>query len=117
MKAGCVFRNDQCVLERVWYADRAVDRMRGLLGRNELAAGEGMMITPCAMIHTFWMRFAIDVVFLSAQRVVIGIRHHVRPWRFAFAAGAAVTLELRQGDAKRLSIQQGDTLIWQEAGA
>jgi uncharacterized protein len=81
--------------------------MRGLLGRDGLAQGEGLLLKPCGSVHTAFMRFPIDVVFLDRELSVVAVRPEVRPWRTARARGAKVTLELAAGEAARLGIASG----------
>ena len=88
--------------------------MKGLLGRRELAAGEGMLIRPAPSIHTFFMRFAIDVVFLSRDGDVRKIARNVRPWRIRSCRGAYAVLELAAGEAERRGIASGDQLAFTE---
>jgi len=88
-------------------ADRPWSRMRGLLGRGGLEEGEGLFLKPCGSVHTLFMRFPIDVVFLDRELSVLAVRPAVPPWRTARARGAKVTLELAAGEAARLGIQPG----------
>jgi uncharacterized protein len=81
--------------------------MRGLLGRDGLAQGEGLLIKPCGSVHTFFMRFPLDVVFLDRELSVVAVRPEVRPWRTAGARGAKIALELAAGEAARLGIAAG----------
>jgi uncharacterized membrane protein (UPF0127 family) len=83
----------------------------GLLGRRSLPAGKGLLIRPASSVHTFFMRFPIDVVFLDRNGVVVGIRHEVRPWRAAFARGGRSVLELSAGEAARTGVRVGDQLV------
>ncbi len=62
-------------------ADSIGLRIKGLLGKNQLAAGEALIIKPCNSIHTFGMRFAIDVVFIDRDNKITGIIHNLRPNR------------------------------------
>lgn len=62
-------------------AETAFQRMRGLIGRKELAAGKGLLILKCNCIHTFFMKFAIDATFLDAEDRVVKVVHNIRPWR------------------------------------
>ena len=81
---------------------------RGLLGRSSLPAGEGVLLAdPLGMIHMFFMRFAIDAVFLTADLRVVRVVEHLRPWRVARARGARRILELAAGEAARLGIEPG----------
>lgn len=56
-------------------------RFRGLQFRRELPIGEGLLIAPCRSIHTHWMRFAIDVVMMNGEGVVLKLQQNLRPWR------------------------------------
>ena len=62
-------------------AESAFERMRGLLGRDRLERGRGMLITKCNCIHTFFMRFPIDATFLDGQGRIVKTVKGVRPWR------------------------------------
>jgi uncharacterized membrane protein (UPF0127 family) len=84
--------------------------MRGLLGRAALAAGEGLLIRPASAIHTFFMRFAIDVVFIDRDGVVLRVVPALRPWRLAARRGARSVLELPAGEAAARGIGPGDRL-------
>ena len=98
------------VCERVVVADRAHRRMRGLLGRKYLRQGEGMVLRPGWSIHTAFMRFPIDVVFLDRELKVLEVRASVPPWRLAARRGARAALELGAGEASRRGIAVPDTL-------
>ncbi len=82
--------------------------MKGLLGRRELAAGEGVLIRPAPSIHTFFMRFPIDAAFLDRDGLVLKVADNVRPWRARSCRGARAVLELAAGEAKRRGISSGD---------
>jgi uncharacterized membrane protein (UPF0127 family) len=87
-------------------------RMRGLLGRDGLEPGTGMLIDAAPSVHMFFMRFPIDVVFLDRERKVVGVRHGLRPWRVAGARRAVAALELPAGAANR--IKEGDVLVLED---
>jgi uncharacterized membrane protein (UPF0127 family) len=99
------------VCERCLVADSPLLRMRGLLGRRDLPAGEGVLLRPAGSVHTLFMRFAIDVVFLDRDGCVLRVAEAVPPWRFAGARGARAVLELRAGESARRGIDVGDTLV------
>ena len=99
------------VCNRCVVADTMFRRMRGLLGRRELPRGEGMLIRPAPSVHTFFMRFPIDVVFLSRDGEVLKVCANVRPWRAAAARRAHSTLELAAGEAERRGITPGQRLV------
>jgi uncharacterized protein len=85
--------------------------MRGLLGRDTLAPGEGLLIRPASSIHTFFMRFAIDGVFVDRAGTVVKVVSGLRPWRCAAARRAAAVLELAAGEAAARGVQVGDRLV------
>ena len=99
------------VCERCVVADSALPRMRGLLGRSELPAGEGILLRPAPSVHMFFMRFPIDVVFLDRDLRVVDVRHGLRPWRVASKRGAKSALELAEGEARRRGVEVGDRLV------
>jgi uncharacterized membrane protein (UPF0127 family) len=84
--------------------------MRGLLGRSELPLGEGLLLRRAPAIHTFFMRFAIDVVFVDREFVVIGIESEVAPWRIVGRRRASAVLELPAGEAVRRGLRLGERL-------
>lgn len=98
------------VCERCEVADSAATRLRGLLGRRELAPGEGLLLRPGNSIHTLFMRFAIDAVFLDSELRVLRVRSGLRPWRAAAARGARAVLELPAGEAERRGVSPGERL-------
>ena len=98
------------VCERCEIPETAFGRMRGLLGRDGLEPGSGMLIDSAPSVHMFFMRFPIDVVFLDRDWRVVGVRHELRPWRVAGARGAAAALELAAGAVAAARIEEGDVL-------
>jgi len=105
------------VCERVVVADRAHRRMRGLLGRKYLRQGEGMVLRPGWSIHTAFMRFPIDAVFLDADQVVIKVEHEVGPWRTVSCRGAREVVELPAGECHRRGLEVGDRVAWASRSA
>jgi uncharacterized protein len=98
------------VCERCTIADRLLARARGLLGRSRLPAGEGLLLRPAPSIHTWFMRFPIDAVFLDRELRVLAVRGELGPWRMARARGARAVLELAAGEARRRGIATGAQL-------
>jgi uncharacterized protein len=82
-------------------------RARGLLGRPPLAANEALLLRPCRAVHTFFMRYPIDVVFLDRVGNVVAVREALRPWRVAFAPRARAALELLPMQARRFGLRPG----------
>jgi uncharacterized protein len=105
------------VCERCVVADRAHRRMRGLMGRRRLEPGQGMVLRPAFAIHTHFMRFPIDVVFLDSDQVVIAIEKGVRPWRTASCRGAREVVELPAGECDRRGLEVGDRVAWASRSA
>ena len=87
------------VCERCEIPESAFGRARGLLGRDGLEFGEGMLVDRAGSVHMFFMRFPIDVVFLDADQVVIRIASSLPPWRTVSCRGAREVVELAAGEA------------------
>ena len=101
----------EVVVEQCVVADSPTSRMKGLLGRSELRPGEGLLLRPASSIHTFFMRFPIDAVFLDGGLRVLGISDELRPWRAASRRGAHAVLELPAGESARRGLEAGDQLV------
>ena len=105
------------VAVRVRRADRAWSRLVGLLGRRSLAEDEGLLLTPCPSIHTFFMRFPIDILHLDREHVVVKAVRALRPFRFsACLRGGHSVLELPVGAIEASSTQVGDRLALTPSG-
>ncbi|MGV8992226.1 MAG: DUF192 domain-containing protein [Thiobacillus sp.] len=91
-------------------ADRFLSRLVGLLFSPLLLPGQGLLIVPCAAVHTAFMRFSIDVVFLDGAGRIQKIVPRLKPWRAAACSGAWQTLELAAGEAQRLELTVGMSL-------
>jgi len=93
-------------------ADTLPRRMRGLLGRPKLSSGAGIVMRPGWSIHTAFMRFPIDVVFVDASQVVLRVLPGLKPWRAAFCRGAHDVVELAEGECARHGLEVGDRVTW-----
>jgi uncharacterized membrane protein (UPF0127 family) len=91
-------------------ADSGPKRNKGLLGRDGLAPGEGLWIVPCESVHTFFMRFPIDLVYLDRSNKVRKVRSAVGPWRLSACLSAHSILELPAGTIRATQTQRGDSL-------
>jgi len=91
-------------------ADTLWTRMRGLLGRRSLEQGEGLLLKPSGSVHTCFMQFPIDVVFLDGDMEVVGVSPAVPPWRIRARRGAKAVLELPAGEADSAGIRPGERL-------
>jgi len=85
-------------------------RLKGWMLRRAEVATTGLWLIPCDAIHTFFMRFEIDVLFLDANRQIIVVDHRVKPWRIRACFDATSVIELPAGRASALSLAVGDRL-------
>jgi uncharacterized protein len=103
------------VCEQLVLAESPPARMRGLLGRDELPSGEGLLLRPAGSIHTAFMRFPIDAVFLDRDLTVLRVVRHLPPWHLAKERGAKAVLELAAGEADRVGLRRGERLYAEAA--
>ena len=110
-RIGTIAREDgNVVCEKCLIARSMFSRMKGLLGRRDLPADEGVLLKPAGSIHTAFMRFPIDVVFLDRDLRVLRVADSVPPWRTKMARKSRAVLELRAGEATRRGVGVGDVL-------
>ena len=102
-------KTQRVIVERAVIADGYWSRFWGLMGRRKLGEDEGLLIEPCSSIHTMFMRFAIDVVFLDRERRIVKVAT-VPPFRAALGGGGQAVLEIPAGTAKRNGLEVGDAL-------
>ncbi len=96
------------VVARLEIADGFWSRLVGLQFRRELPADTGLLLVPCNSVHTCFVRFPVDVVFLDGHGCVLAVRHNLRPWRLALGPRKShAVLEIPTGSAE---IQPGETL-------
>jgi hypothetical protein len=98
--------------DRVQLAGNGLDRRRGLLGRERLPTGEGLWIIPCEAVHTFGMRFAIDLVYLDRKHRVVKTRSQVRPGRMSACLTAHSVIELFPGAIPSSQTMRGDRIVF-----
>ena len=91
-------------------AETSAERRTGLLKHDKLDAGAGLWIVPCEAVHTFFMKFAIDLIYIDRKRRVRGIVRAVPPWRFSICWPAHSVLELPPGTIDRTNTRKGDEL-------
>jgi uncharacterized protein len=97
------------VCERCVVAASPLARMKGLLGRDSLDPGEGILLRPAGSIHMFFMRFSIDAIFCDRELAVIDVVRDLRPWKMAARRGAKVVIEVSAGAAA--DVGAGDRLL------
>lgn len=103
---------ENLVLENVRLANGFLQKFKGLMGRKKLNKSEGLMLLNCNSIHTCFMKFPIDVIFLNIDHEVIAMRKEVRPWRMVnFIKKAYITVEMAAGTIEHKNIEVGDLLI------
>ena len=102
------------IVQRVRTARSVAERMRGLLGCGGLPPDEGMLIERCSSIHTFFMKFALDVIFLDRELKVKKVVRGLVPWRLAGAFGAACTVEMSAGALEGVELPPGSALALEE---
>jgi uncharacterized membrane protein (UPF0127 family) len=113
-----IVRNDEreTVLgEAIEVADTAVRRVKGLLGRECLEDGQGLLFKQCSSLHTLFMRFPIDILFIDKQGKVLKSRSDVRPFKFVASPWKAYyALELPSGAITRSNTRVGDHMVFDE---
>jgi len=107
-----VVRGDggRIVCQRCEVANTVLARARGLLGRKNLPSGTGLLIRPAFSIHTLFMRFPIDAVFLDRSGSIVDVVRRLKPWRAATRLRARAVLELRSGEADKVTLRIGERL-------
>ena len=91
-------------------------RLRGLIGRT-LGDGEAMLIRPCGAVHTCFMGYPIDVLFLDEEGRIVAVAADLAPWRFSSFYGAArCALELPAGTVARSGTREGDAVAFERRG-
>jgi hypothetical protein len=98
-------------------ADSAATRNKGLLGRTALPPGGGMWIVPCESVHTFFMKFPLDLVYLDRNKKVKKVRGNVGPWRLSACFSAHSIIELPAGTVQSTQTQRGDQIEFSPANA
>ena len=91
-------------------ADTSDKRRTGLLKHARLEPGEGLWISPCESVHTFFMKFPIDLVYVDRMRRVRKVRSRVPAWRLSACLSAHAVLELPSGTIQNTRTEAGDTL-------
>lgn len=101
-------RTGAALANSVELAMTSAERRKGLLGRDAMTPGSALVITRCAAVHTFWMRFPIDVAFVDSSGVVKKVVEDLEPWRMAGAFFASTAIEFPAGTLKGGALRVGD---------
>ena len=118
-QSGLVIRNERNQRQLANHLIAAFDsktRRTGLLKHESFSEGSAMVIAPTNAIHTFFMRFAIDVAFVTREGRIVKACHGLRPWRIAIAPGAFAVIELPSGTLAGSGTIWGDQLAIVPAG-
>ena len=100
-----------CLAGRAEVANTFGSRLVGLLGRDRLPPGTGLVLQPSNSIHTLFMRFPIDVIFLDDQRRIVSIAAHVQPYRVAWGGWSArMAVELPAGTIEQFDLPLGSAI-------
>ena len=102
------------ISNRLEVASSGAKRSKGLLGRKGLAAGEGLWIIPCEAVHTFFMQFPIDLIYIDRKNKVRKVRPSVPAWRISGCLSAHSVLELPVGAIRNSHTEPGDILEFTE---
>ncbi|MDC1174839.1 DUF192 domain-containing protein [Bacteriovoracaceae bacterium] len=103
-------KGESVIAAKVNHANNIFTRMKGLMFSESLGEFDGLLITPCNSIHTFFMKYPIDVVFLSKDYKVVKVRRNIKPWRMTgIYFGAFQVLEMNAGTLSP-DINPGDQL-------
>ncbi|CAE6739145.1 DUF192 domain-containing protein [Paraburkholderia domus] len=113
MRSACLITREHDIGIRVSITETAQERMQGLLGRDHLPNSEALLLRSCWAVHTFGMRFAIDILFLDRQQRVVAIHHDVPKRRMLVNLRAAQTLEMLGGTARQHELSVGDQLVFE----
>ena len=105
-------RTGRLVASAVEVADTRARRRRGLLGRDRLDPCAALVLTPCFIIHTLSMRFAIDALFLDREGIVLRMVSNLEPARIALARRAHSVVELAAGVIASRDVAVGDRLYF-----
>jgi len=104
--------------DRAWVARTAGERMKGLLGRDGLGPGEALYISPCTSIHSFFMRFVFDAVFIAADGTALHLIPRMKKWRMSkIVPRAAGVIELPAGALERTGTCKGDKISFEDQPA
>ena len=96
--------------ENAEVARTSAARQKGLLGRTSLPEGGGLWIIPCESVHTFFMKFPIDLVYINRKNIVKKVRRNVGPWKLSACLSAHSIIELPVGAIDRSQTGPGDKI-------
>lgn len=114
MKMYRIKTKDIIIGSRIKIANTAVDRLVGLMFSKKLPDCDGLLIEPCNSIHTFFMRYPIDVIFLDRNKKIVKIVRNIKPWRMTWMYWKATSVLEIAGNTLDESVKEGDLLVLEE---
>lgn len=114
MKLYRVKTKDKTIGMKVKIANNAIDRLMGLMFTKTLPGCDGLLIEPCNSIHTFFMRYPIDVLFLDRNKKIVKIVRNIKPWRMTWMYWKATSVLELAGNSLSPEIKEGEQLILEE---
>lgn len=112
MKTCRIFKNDALLFSEIQVADNFVTRLVGLLRTTELADNQGLLLKKCNQVHTFGMKFPIDVIFFSKDGKILHLEHHMRPGKVSpHVKNAYWVLELQSGSCQKYHLEVNQRLV------
>ncbi len=109
MKVQIIYKN-KVLSTDILMAESLISRLIGLMFKQRLEGADGLLIDPCRSIHTFFMRYSLDIVFISKDNKIIKIIRDMKPWRVTWIYfRASKTLELPAGNLP-VDLKEGDSL-------
>ncbi len=104
--------NNNSLFEQVSRTTRFLERFCGLLFSPRLKNNEALLIEPCSSVHTVGMRYAIDVIFIDKDWLVVKMTKSLKPWRMAASSKAYRVLELASDGLEQIDLSLGQQLKW-----
>ncbi len=110
-----IIKNNMLLTQKATRAKTWLARLKGLLGKEALSPNEALVLSPCNSIHTFFMRFPIDAIFMSSKGKVLHLYSDLKPNRLTVLhLRAKEVIELPAGTIKQWNIHVGDILKFEE---
>ena len=106
--------NAKPIIEKAFKTTNFFERMRGLLFKEKLNSSSGLIISPCSSVHTFGMKYTIDVVFLDKELTIVKLVKSLKPWRMAASNTSSIVLELVEDSINTLQLTTGQQLVWHD---
>lgn len=110
LKSISIFKNNTLLVPNAKLAATLFEKMKGLLGTKELKKNEGLLIPDCKQVHTYFMNYPIDVLFLDSEYKILK-KQTLEPWKISpWIYKSKAVLELPKGFAEQKQLQEGDKL-------